>query len=109
MNPTERLTIQELMSHSWIKSGKAPETPLRSPHHMMDEVSPVYYKILHQISGLRLVAQDDVLFIESLYYTILRFHPGAYLLTISTTCSGKIIAFHYLVSDLQITIISRKQ
>jgi len=39
VNPEERITIQQLLNHPWLNDGKAPNTPLQSPRHLMDEES----------------------------------------------------------------------
>eukprot|EP00794_Sanderia_malayensis_P014197 gene14197-15678_t len=37
VNPEVRMSIQELLIHPWLNEGKAPNTPLQSPHHLMDQ------------------------------------------------------------------------
>ena len=33
------MSIEELLAHSWLHEGRAPNTPLQSPQHLMNEVA----------------------------------------------------------------------
>ena len=46
VNPEERMTIQQLLTHPWLNDGRTPSTPLQSPRHLMDDVSILDFTLL---------------------------------------------------------------